>query len=131
LGANYGGGDQKIALVHTADIAAVALEELLNLTFTGNSVRHIVSDERSGKEIARVLGRTIGKELPWVEFSDDEQLQGLLQGGVPQSHAPVFVEMGAAFRNGKMQELIAKDKPTMGKIKLEDFAKEFREAFSS
>lgn len=129
MGANYGGGDQKIALVHTRDIAAVALEELLRLNFTGNSVRHIVSDERSGAEVATVLGRAIGKEIPWVLFSDEDQLKGLLDGGVPTSHAASYVEMGAAFRSGKMSELLSQEK-TVGLTKLEDFAKEFSVAYN-
>lgn len=124
MGANYGDGDQKIALVHTRDIADVALEELVNLNFSGHSVRHIVSDERTGAEIAKVLGNAIGKDLPWVTFSDEDQLKGLLDGGVPTSHAASFVEMGTAFRSGKMQELLSKEK-TVGPTKLEDFAREF------
>jgi uncharacterized protein YbjT (DUF2867 family) len=131
MGANYGGGEQKLALVHTRDIAAVVLEELLKLEFTGNSVRHIVSDERTGAEVAKVLGNAIGKNIPWVQFSDEDQLKGLLDGGVPATHASPFVEMGVAFRSGRMQELLVKDKPTIGKTKLEDFAKEFAEAYKN
>ena len=129
MGANYGVGDQKIALAHPRDIADVALEELLKLNFSGNSVRHIVSDERTGADIAKVLGNSIGKDLPWVTFSDKDQLKGLLDGGVPTSHAASFVEMGSAFRSGKMQELLSKEK-TVGPTKLEDFAKEFGVAYN-
>jgi uncharacterized protein YbjT (DUF2867 family) len=131
MGANYGAGDQKLHFVHTNDIAAVALEELLNPNFSGSSVRYIVSDERTSKEIVQVLGKAIGKEIPWVVFSDDDQLKGLLDGGVPSSHAPAFVEMGVAIRNGKMQEDMEKNKPVFGPTKLEDFAKEFSAAFNS
>jgi uncharacterized protein YbjT (DUF2867 family) len=129
MGANY--GDEKIALVHTRDIAAVALDELIHLNFSGNSVRHIVSDERTGSEVAKVLGKAIGKELPWLVFSDEDQLKGMLDGGVPATHATSYVEMGAAYRKGKMQELLAKEKPAVGPTKLEDFAKEFAAAFNN
>src|SRR5688572_17441597 len=78
MGANYG-GDEKIFLVHTNDIASAALEELLNLKFTGNSVRYVFGDERSGKDIADVLGKAIGKKLEWIVFTDEQQKQGLLQ----------------------------------------------------
>lgn len=128
MGANY--GEQKIALVHPRDIAEVALQELLDVKFSGNSVRHIVSDERTGADVAKALGKAIGKELPWVVFSDEEQLKGLLDGGVPKSHAPSYVEMGAAFRTGKMQEHLANDK-TVGRTKLEDFAKEFSVVYNA
>ena len=128
MGANYGEG--KLPLVHTRDIAEVALQELLDLKFKGNSVRHIVSDERTGAEVAEVIGKAIGKNIPWVVFSDEDQLNGLLQGGVPQSHAPAFVEMGVAIRTGKMQERLSENK-TVGRTKLEDFAKEFSAAYNA
>ena len=128
MGANY--GEQKIALVHPRDIAEVALQELLDVNFTGNSVRHIVSDERTGAEVASVLGKAIGKEIPWVVFSDADQLKGMLDGGVPNTHAPAYTEMGAALRNGKMQERLS-DNKTVGSTKLEDFAKEFGAAYNA
>ena len=59
MGGNFGEGE-KIFLTHTSDIAVAASEELLNLKFSGNSVRYIISDERSGNEIAQAIGNTIG-----------------------------------------------------------------------
>jgi len=126
MGANFGA--EKIALTHTDDIAAVALEELKNLNFTGSSVRYIVSDERTGAEITKVLGDAIGKQIPWVVFSDEEQKQGLLGAGVPETHSVGFTEMGVAMRNGTMQEELFKARPAFG-IRLEDFAKEFQRAY--
>lgn len=127
LGANY--GDDKLALVHTNDIASVALEELLNPVFTGSSVRYIVSDMVTGNEIAETLSNAIGKKIPWIVFTDDQLLKGLLDGGVPASHAPAFVEMGVALRTGKMQEDLELNKPVFGSTKLKDFAKEFKAAY--
>ncbi len=128
LGANY--GDSKLALVHTNDIAAAALEELVNTNFKGNSVRYVVSDERTGNEIAEVLGKAIGRQLPWVVFTDEQQLQGLLGAGVPPTHASLYAEMGAALRNGTMQEDMLRNKPVLSPTKLEDFAKEFVAAYN-
>jgi uncharacterized protein YbjT (DUF2867 family) len=130
MGANYGGNDQKLALVHTDDIAKVALDELLNLDFKGNSVKYIVSDIRTTKEITQILGKAIGKEFPWVEFTDAQQLDGLLKAGVPETHASAYTEMGNAIRTGKMQEEVINLAPT-GKTKLEDFAKEFAKAYKN
>lgn len=77
-----------------------------------------------------VLGKSIGKELPWIVFSDEEQKQGMLQGGVPETHAGSYTEMGHAIRTGKMQEEIINLAPT-GSMKLEDFAKEFAAAYNN
>lgn len=130
MGANWGDGE-KVFLVHTKDIAKAALDELLNLNFTGHSVRYIFGDERSGKEIASVLGKAIGKELNWVVFTDEEQKQGLLQAGLPETHAQAYTNMGSALRNGIMQNDARKNKPALSPTKLEDFASEFAAAFKS
>jgi uncharacterized protein YbjT (DUF2867 family) len=131
LGDNFGLEGQKIPLVHTRDIAAVALEELRNVSFTGKSVRYIVSDSRTMQDLARVFGNAINKTIPWVVFTDEQALKGALDAGVPASHAGPFVEMGVALRTGRMQEDIEKLNPTPGPTKLEDFAKEFQAAYSA
>lgn len=129
FGANYGEG--KVPLVHPRDIAAAATEELLTLDFKGNSVRYIVSDERKGSEIAAVLGKAIGRDVPWVDFSDEDQKNGLLQAGLSETHTKGYVEMGNALRSGKMREDMAKVKPAFAPTKLEDFATEFSAAYSA
>jgi len=129
MGANFGGNGRKIVLTHTDEIARVAAEELLNLNFTGQSVRYIANDERTPEEVAAVLGKAIGKELPWVPFSDEQNLQGLLQAGLPQPIAEGYNTMGASLREGLIEEDYWKNKPELGKIKLEDFAKEFAAAY--
>jgi nucleoside-diphosphate-sugar epimerase len=130
MGANYAGDqNEKLFLVHTRDIAAAALEELVNLKFSGVSVRYVIGDERSGKEIAAVIGKTIGKDLKWVEFTDDQQKQGLLGAGVPETHATNYTNMGKALRDGSAQADARKSQPTFAKTKLEDFAKEFAQAY--
>jgi len=130
MGANFGEGE-KIFLTHTRDIASVAAEELLNLNFTGTSVRYIISDERSGKEVAQAIGSVIGRDLPWVVFTDDEQKQGFLQAGLSESHAENYTALGRAIREGYMQSHARMNKPQFGNTKLEDFAKEFAAIFNS
>jgi len=129
MGANFGG--DPIVLTHTDDIANVALGELLNLDFTGQQVRYIASDERTGSEIARVLGGAIGKpEIPWVVFSDEQTAAGMQQAGMSEETALAYATMGETIRSGKMQADFFRNKPVYGKVKLEDFAKnEFAPAF--
>jgi uncharacterized protein YbjT (DUF2867 family) len=128
LGANYGEKGQ-LFLVHTRDIAIAALEELLGLEFAGSSIRYIIGDERSGKEIAQALGAAIGKPLSWVQFTDEQQKQGLLQAGLSETHAQGYTDMGRALREGIMQEDAIKNKPAFSATKLEDFAQEFGQVF--
>ncbi|MGE9314171.1 NAD(P)H-binding protein [Niabella sp. CJ426] len=119
-----------IPLVHPADIAAATAEELQQ-TATGNKVRYIVSDYRPAADLASTFGAAIGKpELPWVAFTDEEALQGIVQAGVPEEIAGLYTSMGAAIRNGAIQQdFIQTGAPVTGTIKLEDFAKEYAAAF--
>jgi uncharacterized protein YbjT (DUF2867 family) len=130
MGANFGEGE-KLFLTHTNDIATVALEELLNLKFSENSVRYIISDERSGKEIAQAIGNAIGITIPWIVFTDDQQKQGLIQAGLSETHAENFTTLGRAIREGYMQADVRKNKPQFSNTKLEDFAKEFATIFNA
>ncbi len=132
MGSNF--GDDTLVLTHTDDIADVALAELMNLSFTGHQVRYIASDERTGTEIATVLGEAIGKpETPWVVFSDEQSKQGMLQAGLNEEMATAYTTMGKSLRDGKMQADFFANKPaTYGRIKLEDFARnEFAPAFGA
>ena len=133
MGSNFNMQDEKFVLTHTNDIADAAAEALLNLDFTGKTIQYISSDERTSTEIADVLSNSINKPgTPWVEFKDEESLQGMLGAGLPQSISESYVQMGKSIREGKIQADYWNNKPSkMGKIKLEDFALEFKAAFEA
>ena len=129
IGANYG-ADTRLVMVHPEDIADAVAEELQS-SFTGKSVRYITSDDRTAGQVASALGAAIGKpELQWVEFTDEQALAGMLQAGLPEPISKNFIEMNGAVRSGILwkDHDVKGNKPT-GKIKLEDFAKEFGDRF--
>jgi hypothetical protein len=131
MGSNFGGTGEKLVLTHTNDIADALAEELLNLNFTGHSVRYIASDEREPAEIAVVLSDAIGKSgIPWVTFTDEQSLEGMLQAGLVPTVAHAYTDMGKAIRTGLLQADYWKNKPVLGAVKLEDFAKEFAGAYN-
>jgi len=131
IGGNYGDGT-KLVIADTTDIGEVAADELVNLSFTGKSVRYIVSDEKTTDEIATILGKAIGKpDLKWVNFSDEDTIGGMLQNGVPEGVAENYAEMGAAMRSGEMAaEYMVSRAATFGKTNLEAFAPVFAGAYS-
>lgn len=132
MGANYMNNDDKLVLVHTSDIAEVLTTELLSLSFTGHSIRYIASDERTTSEIAETLSHVIDKPgIQWITFTDEQSLNGMLQAGLPETIAKGYTEMGLALRSGKVQEDYWQHRPVLGKVKLEDFAKEFAEVFNA
>ena len=133
IGSNFGGDNFKMILTDTNDIADAATEELLNLNFTGHSIRYIASDERNINEVAKIFGEAVGKPgLPWVVFSNDQAYEGMLQAGLPPEIARNYAEMGDALHTGIMQEDYWKHRPEkLGKVKIENFAKTFAAAYNN
>jgi uncharacterized protein YbjT (DUF2867 family) len=131
LGSNYP-GDTRMLLVHPQDIAAAAAEEI-EQGFTGKSIRNVVSDQSTPQQVATVLGTAIDKpDLPWVEFTDEQALQGIIQSGVPTEIAKSFVETGIFLRSGQLWEDFDSQKAQVsGNTKLEDFATEFADKYNN
>jgi uncharacterized protein YbjT (DUF2867 family) len=129
IAANYGDDDLTI-LVSPIDIAAAAVEEIEAKT-TGLKVRYVASDERTCNEMARVLGEAIGKpDLKWVTISNEQMQSGMEANGLSASVAAILVEMYGACHTGLLHEDYDRHKPELGKVKLEDFAKEFAAVFN-
>jgi len=125
---NYG-GDEKEPWVSPLDIAAVIAEEI-EKPFEGRTIRYIASDEISPNEVAKILGEAIGKpDLKWIAIPDEQMLHGLTTEGMSLQAARGFVEMNAGRRKGILYQDYDLHKPTLGKIKLTDFAKEFAAIF--
>jgi uncharacterized protein YbjT (DUF2867 family) len=121
---NYG-GDEKEPWVSPLDIAT-AISEEIEKPFDGRIVRYIASDEVSPNEAAKILGDAIGKpDLKWLVIPDEQFLQGLLAAGMNPQTANGFVKLNESRFGGVMYEDYHRHKPTLGKVKLKDFAKEF------
>ena len=131
IGSNYS-GDKFLALVDTADIAEVAVEELLAQSFTGKSVRYIASEETTGNEVAAILGAAIGKpDLKWT-FVPDEQLKaGMMQGGLKETMASGLVDLGKLIETGEATSDYLLHKPVLGAHKLKEFGKAFALAYNA
>lgn len=120
---NYG-GDEKEPWVSPLDIAEVIAEEI-EKPFEGRTVRYVASDELSPNEVANILGKAIGKpELKWDVISDEQFFNGLLATGMRLDAAKGLTEMNIGRRNQLLDDY-KRNKPTLGKVKLTEFAKEF------
>ena len=129
IGVNYP-GSTRVAFVHPRDIAAAAAEALATPTAPGRHVRYVASDERTADEVAQVLGAAIGRpNLPWVALTDAQMQHNLISHGLPPDRAAEISDIYTSIRTGALGEDYEQHKPTLGKVKLEDFAKEFAAAF--
>lgn len=123
------GGDQKEPWVSPLDIAASIAYEM-ERPFNGRTVHYLASEEVSPNEIAECIGRAIGNPiLTWDVITGDKLLDQLLSAGANEWVANGIVDMQKAQQNGTLYDDFYHHKPTFGKIKLEDFAKEFAEKY--
>ena len=126
---NYG-GDEKEPWVSPLDIAAVIAEEI-ERPFNGREICYIASDEVSPNEVAKILGEAIGKpDLKWIAIPDEQLLSGLIAAGMNPNIAKGFVEMNASRCDGLLYEDYYRNKPTLSKIKMKEFAKEFATVYN-
>ncbi|MBS1511464.1 MAG: NmrA family NAD(P)-binding protein [Bacteroidetes bacterium] len=127
---NYGGDELKEPWVSPLDIAETIAEEI-ELPFDGRTVRYIASDEISPNEAAAILGEAIGKtDLKWVVISTEDFIANLVRVGFSTQAAEGLAGMNAGRVSGVLYEDYHKHKPTLGKVKLTDFAKEFAVVFN-
>ncbi|HEX5168640.1 MAG TPA: NmrA family NAD(P)-binding protein [Cyclobacteriaceae bacterium] len=132
IGSNFSVTNNKFGIVDPADIATVVIESLLQLDFTGTSVRYVASDDVSTSTIANEIGAAIGKsDLAWVSFTNEQAYDGMKKAGLPEEITRNYVEMGDAINRGIMYENYWKHHPaTLGKTKLKDFATVFAAAYN-
>jgi len=131
LGNNFGGA-VSLPLTHPKDIAEAAFKALDGLTITGKQIQYIVSDEKSGLEVAETLGSAVGKAgVNWIEFSDEQLLAALVQNGFSEQMAKVYmVEIGVALKDGTFMEDYNQHRSlSVGGTTLQDFSKEFAMAY--
>lgn len=133
LGSNMGQANFNLVLTHPKDIADAAAKHLLALDFKGQNIEYVSSDICSFAKISKALGTAIGKpELPWIAFSDEDTFNGMTQSGLPEVFAKGYVQMGKSIREGLIQEdYFNRNEHPQGKIKLEEFAKEFALAYNN
>lgn len=131
LGNNFE-GTVRLPLTHPKDIADVAFKALNNLSFSGKQIQYVVSDEKNGFEVAKILGDAVGKSIvSWVAFSDEQLLAALVQSGFSEEMAKVYmVEIGKALRDGSFMEDYNKNRSlSVGGTRLQDFSEEFALAY--
>jgi uncharacterized protein YbjT (DUF2867 family) len=131
IGSNFDDSNGKIVFSDPQDIADAAADALLQLNFKGHSVLYLVSDQRTTSDIASQIGQAVGKpQLPWVRFTDEQALDGMLKAGLHEEIARNYAEMGSILHSGKMLADFREHKPLEGKVKLEDFARKFGKIYA-
>lgn len=130
MGGVYGGTD-KLAMVSPKDIAKTVAEETVKISNT-QTVRYVGSDDKTCQEVATILGQAIGKpDLKWINLPKEDVYTSLIKNGLSEEYAEKIVELGEAIHTGKLREDYDLHTPQLGKVKVEDFAIDFANAYNA
>jgi uncharacterized protein YbjT (DUF2867 family) len=114
------------------DIADAAAEELTKSS-TERKVRYIISDEVTSNKLVKVLGDAIGKEIQWMTVPHEALEQSYKSFGMSPQAADGFAKLNESKNSGTLYADLVKhkDEVTCGKVKIEDFAKDFAHAYQN
>ncbi len=95
-------GDLPAPMIHTNDIGDAVTKRLLTLDWSGFEVADLGgAREYTMTEVAAIIGKAIGKPaLPYVQFSYEDSLNGMLGAGLPETIAKGYNEMYACMNDG-------------------------------
>jgi uncharacterized protein YbjT (DUF2867 family) len=131
INADSVGADLAVPMVATRDIAEAAAKALRVRDWKGVVVRELLGPrDISYAEATRILGEKIGRpDLQYVQFSYDDQAKALVQAGLSESFANLYVEMTRAFNKGIVKPTRTPDNTTP--TQFEDFADELAGAYKA
>jgi uncharacterized protein YbjT (DUF2867 family) len=118
--------ERKMAHVATKDIGEVAARRLLALDWKGRLVQELHGErDLSMAEATAALGKAIGKpELRYVQFPYADALKGLVQMGLPEELAALYVEMSKGFNEGVVMPTQPRSAATTTPTSIEKWAAE-------
>jgi len=117
--------DLPLPMIATRDIGAAAAE-LLKSGFSGKQSRELLGQrDVNYKEVASVIGRTIGKpELTYVLLPAPQLKPALMQMGMSSNMADVLLEMADALNSGYMKALEPRSAANTTPTSIETFVNE-------
>jgi uncharacterized protein YbjT (DUF2867 family) len=126
--------DLPMAQLAARDIGEVAADRLLSLDWNGRAVLELHGQrDLTMAEVTSALGHAIGRHgLRYVQFPYADAQKGLVQAGIPEELASLFVEMARGFNEGKVHPVQARSRATTTPTAIERWAAEvFAPAFAA
>ncbi|NBB21683.1 NmrA family NAD(P)-binding protein [Runella sp. CRIBMP] len=125
--------DLKVPLVHTHDIAEVAVKHFLTLDFEGHSHVFVAgAADYTMTEATAILSDAVGKPFHYVQFSPEDARAGMIGAGLPETIADGYNELFAGLNSGEYLNGYERDASNTTPTTFEDFAKkEFAVAFNA
>ncbi len=120
-------GDMAFPIIATRDIAAEATRYLIDLRFTGKSVRFLLGQrDLSMNEMTVIIGKAIGKPgLPYVQFGYEDAEKAMIGAGMSRGTARSYIEMSRAMNEGLIYREVRREPENTTETSFEEFVKEF------
>lgn len=124
--------DLRFPIVHTSDIAAVAVRRLLEGGWTGTQAEYVLgAEDVDNRQVAKVLGSAINRpELDYVEIPYADFQQVLAGAGASPSVAALYIDFIRSMNEGRILEQAHRTPANTTPTRLQDFAPEFAGAFA-
>jgi uncharacterized protein YbjT (DUF2867 family) len=124
--------DVRFPMIAAQNIADIASEYLLNLDFSGHTVRELLGQrDLSMEEVTAVLGKAIGQpDLKYVQFPYDQAEQGMIQAGLSPDLARSYSEMYKAINDGVIFNQHVRTLDNTNPTSIEEFADVFASAYA-
>lgn len=121
----------EIPMIATRDIAAVAAQALAARDWNGVVIRELLGPRDLGyDEATLILGERIGRpDLQYVQFSYEDMAQALVDAGLSESFARLYVEMTRAFNEGMVRPRAGRTPENTTPTRFEVFAEELARAW--
>jgi uncharacterized protein YbjT (DUF2867 family) len=121
-----------LPMIATQDIAQAAADSLLKLDFPERKVRLLLGPRNyTFEESTKILGRAIGRpDLPYVHFSQEDGLRGMIAAGISPDVAAAYIEMESAIDRGFIANY-PRDAETNTPTTMEQFASAFAAAYNA
>ncbi|UCE23558.1 MAG: NmrA family NAD(P)-binding protein [Candidatus Zixiibacteriota bacterium] len=124
-------GALRFPTVATKDIADIATDYLINPTFRGHTVRHLLGPrDINYNEIVKVLGDVIGnRDLKYVQFPYEQARGAMVESGISESVASALTEMMKTMNEGPFLSEAHRTPETTTPTSIEEFARSVADYF--
>jgi uncharacterized protein YbjT (DUF2867 family) len=125
--------DLVMPMIATRDIADVAAQALKERKWKGVVVRELLGErDLTHAEATRILGTRLGKpDLQYVQFPDADFARSLVQMGVSQNVASLYVDMARSLNDRKVKSLEGRKRENTTPTRFEDFVEELARAYQA
>ncbi|HEY4001214.1 MAG TPA: SDR family oxidoreductase [Candidatus Xenobia bacterium] len=120
-------GEGRVSYVDTRDIAAVAVEALLDAKHDGHAYTLTGPQALTAAAAAEVLSDALKRPIQAVHVSDDAYRQGMLKSGMPDWMVELMMELNATNRVGTFSAVSTDIATVLGRepISAAQFARDF------